>query len=489
MHLVPFDMLPTEIVSLIQVLRNVSILFVGSDPYEGSKILGEQLKNALALPICRIPMSISEYEISNFIGKEISRSVFVLSDVSRCSTVFLASLFASLSNTDHLVVIGAESYEQLRHFANLITIICDENLRESETPSNESIGQMQELIASSSIDRIIARAEQLNISIQNVFQYILLPQFFLRDIQLTTNQEIKNDAEQQNDRSEIKRESEAKINPQKEQILDELDISLPTQENEKKKYQVKGSVNGHSRTKNISSVGRIVNYSRVRNAKHGRFSLYHTILASAPFQKQRSLKSVNAQVVYLETDDIRCYPYKALSKILTIVILDSSGSMAVSSRIRFAKGFVNSLLKHSYQTRRYAALIVARGAEAKLVASPTRSLSKISSALKILPTGGGTPIASALEKAIEVGMLSRRRDQDLKIEILLISDGKVNVSRNNTADIFTDLQLLGNICVSQKMDLRVADVARRSEAAMTLAKVLGADYRLYSNDLHTSHIA
>ena len=490
MHLAPFDMLPTEIVSLIQVLRNVSILAIGTDPYEQSKLLGEQLRIELALPICRIPMSVSEYEIANFIQKEKNRAVFVLSDVSRRSTVFFASLFASLSKTDHLVVIGAESYDQLQHFANRFSIVCDDNLREVITPSNESIKQMQGLIASSSIDRIIIRAERLNVSIDNIFQFILLPHLLLRDIiPSSPNRGIKNNVEmQKNDLSE-EQESMPKTNSPKEQILDGLNIKYSIQEQGQKKYRSTRFSNGHFRTNNIAKVGRTVNHSRVRAAKYGHFSLYHTILASAPFQKQRSLSSVNMQAVYLEPDDIRRYPYKALSKVLTIIILDSSGSMAASSRIRFAKGFVQTILKHSYQTRRYAALIVARGAEAKLVAAPTRSVSKISSALKILPTGGGTPIASALEKAIELSMFSRRRHQDLKVEIALITDGKVNVNRNKNSDLFNDLQLLGNICVSQKIDLKIADITKQSEAAMTLAKTLGGDYRFYSNDLHTSHIA
>ena len=483
-------MLPTEIVSLIQVLRNVSILAIGTDPYEQSKILGEQLRIELVLPICRIPMSISEYEIANFIQKQEHQAVFVLSDVRRRGTAFLASLFASLSRTDHLVVVGAESYDELQHFANIITIVCDEDLRELATPSTESIGQMQELIASSAIDRIVVRAERLNVSIDNIFQFILLPQLLLRDIiQSTTNQEIKNNVEKQKNKPGKEQESTAKTNSPKEQILDGFDVKFSIQEQQQKKYQSTRYSNGHFRTNNISSVGRSVNHSRVRARKSGRFSLYHTILASAPFQMQRSLSSVNTQAVYLMPDDIRRYPFKALSNILTIVILDSSGSMAASSRIRFAKGFVQNILKHSYQTRRYAALIVARGAEAKLISAPTRSVSKISSALKILPTGGRTPIASALEKAIELSMLSRRRYQNLKVEIVLITDGKVNINRSKNSDLFNDLQLLGNICVSQKIDLKIADIAKQSEAAMTLAKTVGGEYRFYSNDLHTAHIA
>lgn len=482
-------MLPTEIVSLIQVLRNVSILVVSNDPYERSKLVGEQLRAELALPICRIPMSVSEYEIANFIQKEKHRAVFVLSDVGSRSTVFLASLFASLSKMDHLIVLGAESYDQLQHFGNLISIVCNDNLKELITPSNESIKQMQGLIASSSIDRIILRAERLNVSINNIFQFILLPQLLLRDIiQSATKREINNNIEKQKNKPDAEQGSIPETSSVNEQILDGLDVKYSIQEQAQKKYQSTRSSNGHFRTNTIASVGRTVNHSRVRVTKNGRFSLYHTILASAPFQKQRSLSRVNTQAVYLEPDDIRRYPFKALSNVLTIVILDSSGSMAASSRIRFAKGFVQGILKHSYQTRRYAALIVARGVEAKIITAPTRSVSKICSALKILPTGGGTPIASALEKAIELSTLFRRRQQDLRVEIMLITDGKVNVNRND-ADRFTDLRLLGNICAAEKINLTIADIAKKSEAAMTLAKTVGGEYRFYSNDLHTSHIA
>ncbi len=490
MHSVLFDMLPSEIVSLIHIIPNVSILVVGADLYEQSKIIGEQLRLELHLPICRIPMSVTEYEISNFIQKQEYRTVFVLSDIGSRNSTFLASIFASLSHTDHILVVGAESYDHLQYFANLITIVIDDNLRTLTEPLLERLAEIQKLIASSSIDRTVIRAQQINVTDENILRYIILPQLLLRHIiPSAATPEKSSVLEKKKNDSPSEEESTPNKTSDEEQILDALKISFSIPNRQQKQLKTNAPSHGHLQTNTIANVGRRVNHSRVRHTNNGRFSLYRTLLAAAPFQKQRRLNNTTAQALYLEPDDIRRYPFKALSNRLTIIILDSSGSMATSSRIRFAKGFVEDVLKHSYQTRRFAALIVARGAEATIVTSPTRSMSRVSSALKILPTGGGTPIASALEKAIELSMLSYKRYQDLKIEIVLITDGKVNVERKGNANMLSDIQSLGKICAGQKIRIQIADIAKQSEAAQTLAKIVGGEYSFYSNDLHTSHIA
>ena len=74
--------------------------------------------------ISEIPLEIGTYALAS------SLSLFSSLSLSFSNT-FLASLFASLSRTDHLVVVGAESYDELQHFANIITIVCDEDFAQS----------------------------------------------------------------------------------------------------------------------------------------------------------------------------------------------------------------------------------------------------------------------------------------------------------------------------------------------------------------------
>jgi magnesium chelatase subunit D len=157
------------------------------------------------------------------------------------------------------------------------------------------------------------------------------------------------------------------------------------------------------------------------------FSLYHTLIAAAPFQVTRRVSTANDSLaLLLEKEDIRCYPFESTPVHLDILILDSSGSMGARDRIRYAKGLVRSFVKHSYHRRSYCSLIVARSHEAKVVVLPTRRVTPLLEELKRIPTGGRTPLFDSLAKALETAKTFKKKETSADITISLLTDGKDN---------------------------------------------------------------
>jgi magnesium chelatase subunit D len=102
-----------------------------------------------------------------------------------------------------------------------------------------------------------------------------------------------------------------------------------------------------------------------------------------------------------------------------VFVIDSSGSHAVHDRMRFVKGAVRALIDGAAGRRDELALVIARGAEAQLLVSPTTDASAIERAIEYVPTGGRTPLAHALE--LTAGLVN-----DATVAIV-VTDGHANV--------------------------------------------------------------
>jgi magnesium chelatase subunit D len=130
--------------------------------------------------------------------------------------------------------------------------------------------------------------------------------------------------------------------------------------------------------------------------------------------------------ISVRPEDFRFRRYAERSEALTIFIVDASGSTALH-RLGEAKGAVELLLADCYVRRDYVALVALRGREAELVLPPTRALTKAKRSLAGLPGGGGTPLASGIEKSLALALCARRRDQHPTLVVL--TDGAANVAR------------------------------------------------------------
>jgi magnesium chelatase subunit D len=185
--------------------------------------------------------------------------------------------------------------------------------------------------------------------------------------------------------------------------------------------------------------------------------------------------------VHLQLSDVRVKQYRSKAGALFCFAVDASGSMALH-RMRQAKGAIHTLLEKAYVNRDRVALISFRGQEAELLMPPTQSVELARRALDTLPTGGGTPLASALLLADDVAQQAQRRGI-LQTVLVLLTDGRANVGLNG-GDVQTELQQLGKHIAASRLQVMVVDTQRnylsRGEARQ-LAEWLGGDYAYLPN--------
>jgi magnesium chelatase subunit D len=112
---------------------------------------------------------------------------------------------------------------------------------------------------------------------------------------------------------------------------------------------------------------------------------------------------------------------------LLLFVVDASGSMAARRRMEAVKGAVLGLLRSAYEQRDEVSVIGFRGTAAEVLLAPTASVELAEQALRVLPTGGRTPLAHALVLAGEVATRARRANRELPILLVLLSDGRANV--------------------------------------------------------------
>jgi magnesium chelatase subunit D len=112
---------------------------------------------------------------------------------------------------------------------------------------------------------------------------------------------------------------------------------------------------------------------------------------------------------------------------LILFVVDASGSMAARQRMAAVKGSVLGLLQSAYEQRDEVGVIAFRGPNAEVLLPPTRGIDCAEEALRVLPTGGRTPLAHALVQARETIRQAQRSSPNRLVLLVLLSDGKANV--------------------------------------------------------------
>jgi magnesium chelatase subunit D len=160
---------------------------------------------------------------------------------------------------------------------------------------------------------------------------------------------------------------------------------------------------------------------------------------------------------------------------LILFVVDASGSMAAQRRMEAVKGAVLTLLTDAYQQRDQVAVISFRGDSAQLLLPPTRSVDLAEQQLRELPTGGRTPLPHALELALET--LSKAHE--LPPLLVLLTDGKANVSLNEGGDPWQQSLQFAELFTDQGIPALVLDTETgylRLGKARQLAEALRAEY-------------
>lgn len=164
-----------------------------------------------------------------------------------------------------------------------------------------------------------------------------------------------------------------------------------------------------------------------------RLDLLKTIRAAIPWQTMRQAElqtrplSANSfrSRIQIRVDDLHTKRYQQRQGVVTIFLVDASGSSA-TQRLAEAKGAVEQLLADCYIRRDEVAMIALRGRTAEVVLPPTRSLVRAKRHLAALPGGGGTPLATGFAAVNEMALSIRRKG--MTPLIVVMTDGVANVT-------------------------------------------------------------
>lgn len=186
--------------------------------------------------------------------------------------------------------------------------------------------------------------------------------------------------------------------------------------------------------KNASS-GRPAESRRGMPTQGKRLDLLKTLRAAIPWQMIRKAdaglhkhpSSSNRSVprIQIRADDLHIKRYQQHQGVVTIFLVDASGSSA-TQRLAEAKGAIEQLLADCYIRRDEVAMLSLRGRNAEVVLPPTRSLVRAKRNLAALPGGGGTPLASGLMAVNEMATSIRRKG--MTPIIVIMTDGVANVT-------------------------------------------------------------
>jgi magnesium chelatase subunit D len=213
-------------------------------------------------------------------------------------------------------------------------------------------------------------------------------------------------------------------------------------------------------------------------------SLIETLRAAAPMQLIRkrlrggpALLDDGRERIEVRADDFRIARFKQKTTSTTIFVVDASGSSALH-RLAEAKGAVEIILSECYVRRDSVALIAFRGTTADTLLPPTRSLTRAQRSLAGLPGGGGTPLATAIDSAVQLA--AAQKQKGISPTVVVLTDGKANIDRagkpgrkSAMADAMTVADSMRALGINA---LLIDTSPRRNAEAEQLAAGMGARY-------------
>ena len=268
-----------------------------------------------------------------------------------------------------------------------------------------------------------------------------------------------------------------------------------------------------------SSVGRYTG-ARIPSGPVGDLALDATLRAAAPYQQRRraSLEEASKKSAEESTEqstgatpapaflpsfliepwDLREKVRETQTGSLILFLVDASGSMGAQRRMVAVKGAVLSLLLDAYQRRDRVALISFRGTRADLLLPATSSVDLAQLYLQDMPTGGRTPLSRGLYAALEVLETERLKDRETLPLLVLLSDGRANVSMAGgsvgdatVGDAAEETRAIASLVEEKKIQSVVIDTEMdfiKLGLARQVAEAMGARY-LKLEELRADNLA
>ncbi|MEW6380150.1 MAG: putative cobaltochelatase [bacterium] len=239
-----------------------------------------------------------------------------------------------------------------------------------------------------------------------------------------------------------------------------------------------------SRTKIATKSGRYV-MSTMRR-KNNDLALDATLRAAAPYQSRRRKENV---AIAIESSDIREKIREKKIGNFIIFAIDASGSMGANKRMVAAKGAILSLLMDAYQKRDKVGLVAFKGDKAEVILPPTSSIELGYKLMEDLPAGGKTPLTHGLLTAYQLIETQLRKDPFIYPLLVLITDGRSNVSLYGDKPLGESLKAAEIIGEDDRVRTLVVDVEKKGFMSFGLsekiARQMGAKYFLLE-DLRAS---
>ncbi len=270
----------------------------------------------------------------------------------------------------------------------------------------------------------------LAISLSMIHKAKQIPEFQQEEKAAATEQEqLRDDNESKVNNSELN-------NQDKKMLIDALKIYLPSNLIESLLSKNSQSINlgesaGSGEKNNNFSAGRPIPSINRKYSSDKRVDLMGTLTKAIPWQKLRSSSVTKNRKIIIYPQDIMIKRFEKQSERLLIFLVDASGSNAIG-RLAEAKGAIEILLSDAYAKRDNVALISFSGLKADPLLLPTKSLVTAKKKLSSLPGGGATPLANGLLEAFN--MADAARSRNIKPIIILLSDGRGNISLDGVGD-------------------------------------------------------
>ena len=210
-----------------------------------------------------------------------------------------------------------------------------------------------------------------------------------------------------------------------------------------------------TRSRTVLKTGR---YVKSRQDDHpSDLALDATLRVSAPYQNRRQKDNI---AIAVERSDLRQKVREKRIGNLIVFVVDASGSMGAGKRMIETKAAVLSLLLDAYQKRDMIAMVAFRGIEADVLLPPTNSVELAYKLLEELPTGGKTPLSHGIALGYQMLESQLRKDPHTCPIIVLISDGKGNVSLSGGKPLPEAIEIAATIREDGRIRSVVIDVEK-----------------------------